>query len=321
MFPIPQLSTPTNGATIFQFVILGIVLCHSDFPEVVAVLSGRPVLQIRGGNPQAESDNLDIPSRWVEVQGLNIHYKCFGKGAPVILIHGSGNDWHEWQENFAYLAEGFHVYALDMPGFGMSQPLDTPLSLPWSVSFPANFMDMMGIPRAHLIGHSLGGIVALAFALDSPTRLLKLVLIDSAGLGELDIKAHLLLLIIRGVRRLTTKEQCPRFAYTPGTRRLLLNRLQDLRPSIMLVWGQHDPYLPVSQAELAHLLIPDSTLCIFPDCGHAPQRERSEEFNSLICQFLSNDGNQGNENASIPSELKQLNCSRSSFRTWGAAVM
>lgn len=131
-------------------------------------------------------ENLEFPSHWTEVQGLNIHYKCLGKGLPVILIYGNGNDWHEWQENLAFLAPSFHVYAPDMPGFGLSQSPNKPLSPAWSVSVLKDFMEAIGISAAHIIGHSLGGMVTPSFALAFPERVMKLALIDSIGFGKID---------------------------------------------------------------------------------------------------------------------------------------
>lgn len=130
------------------------------------------------------------------MQGLDIHYKCLGKGASVILVHGGANDWHEWQKNIAFIARSFRVYAPDLPGFGLSQSPSTPVSLSWAVSFLRDFMDTLGITAAHLIGHSLGGMVALAFALDFPERVNKLVLTDSAGLGEISQEGWLRLFLI-----------------------------------------------------------------------------------------------------------------------------
>ncbi len=66
-------------------------------------------------------DNSEFPSCYATVAGLRIHYKCLGTGPPVLLVHGGGNDWHEWKKNLAFIAQKFQVIALDLPGFGLSQ--------------------------------------------------------------------------------------------------------------------------------------------------------------------------------------------------------
>ncbi len=244
-------------------------------------------MRTKGQSRRESSDALGIPGQRLRVQGLDIHYKRLGEGRPVILIHGIGGDWREWQENVSDIALDHAVFALDMPGFGLSQPFDQPLSLPWSVAFLTDFMDLLEIPRASMIGHSLGGIVALAFALSWPDRVSRLALVDSVGFGEMDVKAQLYLPILRKAEKLIGKKQYPRITPMSGQDRLaILRQLSGLKPDTVIMWGQNDPYLPVSQAELAHSLIPSSTLHVFSGCGHAPHRESPEGFNQLIRQFL-----------------------------------
>lgn len=233
-------------------------------------------------------DNLTIPSYWLEVDGLNIHFKCLGKGLPVILLHGGANDWHEWEKNLAFLAKGLRVYALDLPGYGLSESPNILVSPSWFRSFLSRFMEALGLREAHLIGHSLGGTIALAFALDFPERVKKIVLVDSASLGEISRKGQLILFLIKGIKRMAGKEKKkPKFETSPTDDWLLTNRLPELKPSVMIVWGENDPYLPVSQARLAHHLIPNSQLHVFPRSRHAPHRERPDKFNHLVYQFLT----------------------------------
>lgn len=235
---------------------------------------------------QTLRDVSEFPSYQTKVQGLDIHYKCLGKGPTVILLHGSDNDWHEWKKNLVSLAQNFHVYAPDLPGFGLSQAPEMPLSAPWGVSFLKNFMEALNIDSTHLIGHSLGGLLALSFALDSPERVKKLVLVASAGLGEMKSTGQVRLFLTREIKRLFGKEKSSKYQNTSENGWLLIHRLPELAPETAVVWGDWDPYLPVSQAKLAYGLIPHCQLFIFRRCGHAPQRERAEAFNTLVCRFL-----------------------------------
>ena len=149
-------------------------------------------------------------------------------------------------------------------------------------------MDALDIKNAYLIDHSLGGTIALALALDYPERVRKVVLVSNGGFrGEISRKGQLLLSIIRGIKRLVGKEKSPKYDISSIDDWLVVNRLHELKPQVMIVWGERDPYLPISQARLAHSLIPDCQLYIFPGCRHAPQRERPEKFNKLVCHFLN----------------------------------
>jgi pimeloyl-ACP methyl ester carboxylesterase len=229
---------------------------------------------------------LDDHSYWTKVQGLDIHYKRLGKGQPVIFIHGAANDWHEWKKNLAFLAQNFQVYALDLPGYGQSQPADVPVSPAWAASFLSDFMKVLDLSSAHIVGHSMGGMVAMVFALDHAEMVNKLVLVNSGGLGDLSRRGWLILQLTKIPKKLLGKEKNK---YLKSTKDdwIFIKRLPDIKPKTMVIWGDKDIYLPVSQAKLAHSLIPDCKLHIFPQCGHAPQRESVDEFNNLIYQFLS----------------------------------
>lgn len=233
---------------------------------------------------------LELSSCWVEVAGLNIHYKCLGKGEPLILLHGGGNDWHEWRPNIAVLAKDFRVYALDLPGFGLSQSPDMPVSPSWCVSFLKYFMDALGITRTYLIGHSMGAMISIVFSTQHPEYVNKLTIIDSAGLGEIDQKVRLLLSVFKITDKLRGQRRGPKFVSGSIEDWMVIDLLPQIKCPVLIVWGQNDRYLPVSQARLANSKIPGSRLLIFPHCGHAPQRECKEEFNELIVQFLMDQG-------------------------------
>lgn len=233
-------------------------------------------------------DYTDIPSRWIRVDGLNIHYKCLGKGPPLILIHGGGNDWHEWQKNIAFLAASFQVCALDFPGFGLSETPAAGFSRPWTVHFMKHFMDNLGIDRADLIGHSMGAVIAISLAAQYPECVNRLVLVDAGGLGKFSPPVRLVVSAFRTIDHYLGKKRGPK--YMDGSKEedwLILDELAKIQSPALIVWGQNDIYLPLSKARLAHSLIVDSQLCVFPHCGHAPQREHSVKFNNLILQFLA----------------------------------
>lgn len=219
--------------------------------------------------------------------GLNIHYKCLGKGPPVVFVHGGGNDWHEWKKNLAFIAQRFQVYAPDLPGFGLSQPPETPVSPTWSIGFLKNFLDSLGINNTHLVGHSMGAMMSIAFAASYPKSVKKLILIDASGLGKLSRMGWLLLSIFRTIDRWQGKKRGPKYSVRPIEKWQVLDELTKIKSPTLIVWGRNDIYLPVSHSRLAHTLVPDSQLYIFPCCGHAPQRKYSTRFNSLIMQFLA----------------------------------
>src|SRR5499427_4626603 len=97
----------------------------------------------------------------VTVLGFKLHYLEAGRGAPVVLLHGLGGDGSRWGPNIEPLARDFHVFALDQIGFGES---DKPLAnyhTGMLAEFLVGFLKAAGIPKASLVGNSMGASVAL----------------------------------------------------------------------------------------------------------------------------------------------------------------
>lgn len=103
---------------------------------------------------------------------------------PILFIHGFGGDSNSWLFNLAALSEGRAAYTLDLPGHGKSSKAVADGSLIALASIVRNFMDSVGIEKAHLIGHSLGAAIALQIAQTDETRAASLTLIAPAGLAE-----------------------------------------------------------------------------------------------------------------------------------------
>lgn len=123
--------------------------------------------------------------RYIQVGGINTRYWALGEqGSSVILLHGIGASVEDWLLNVHVLAERHRVYALDMVGFGRSDKPSAPYTVSYMAQFVKDFMDCLGIDRAHLVGHSMGGGVALQFVIRFPEKVQKLVLAASAGLGK-----------------------------------------------------------------------------------------------------------------------------------------
>lgn len=116
-------------------------------------------------------------------QGI-VHYEVYGRGRPVILLHGWLGSWGLWQETMAYLGQYYRTYALDFWGFGESGKKRNTYMVTDFVSLVDQFMDKLGIIRAPLVGHSMGGTVSLSVALQYPERAQKVVIIGSPIVGS-----------------------------------------------------------------------------------------------------------------------------------------
>lgn len=123
-----------------------------------------------------------LPVRHVEVDGVDVAYvDSGGDGPPIVFVHGLSSYLGFWEYQIPAFAQGHRVLALDLPGFGASGRPDAPYTPPWYAGVVADWMVTVGVPRATLVGHSMGGQIALTMALDHPERVERLVLSAPAG--------------------------------------------------------------------------------------------------------------------------------------------
>jgi len=116
-------------------------------------------------------------------QGI-VHYEVYGRGRPVILLHGWLGSWGLWQDTMAYLGKYYRTYALDFWGFGESGKKRESYSVQDFVSLVDQFMEQLGIAQAPLVGHSMGGTVSLSVAIQYPERVRKVVVVGSPITGS-----------------------------------------------------------------------------------------------------------------------------------------
>lgn len=126
----------------------------------------------------------ELQRRFVEIDGIRTHYLVVGDGRPVVMLHGNGESVADWSRTFPHPASGLRVYAIDLPGAGDSDKPTFDYSAEGLADFVTRFLDALVIDRPALVGHSLGGLVALMIALRQPERVAALTLIDSTGLGK-----------------------------------------------------------------------------------------------------------------------------------------
>jgi 4,5:9,10-diseco-3-hydroxy-5,9,17-trioxoandrosta-1(10),2-diene-4-oate hydrolase len=261
-------------------------------------------------------DGVSLRPENVKVGQLDIHYLTGGEGEPLVVIHGGGDSGRAWLENAAELSKNYQVYLPDLPGFGHSKAIDEDFELSSYVTFIEDFSRSLGLGHFHLIGHSLGGGIALNYALKFPHKIKRLVLISSLCLGrEIALWSRILSLpifyriakktivsVFRAIGWLVKKINYPLEKVTPpslfrmsigksimtikGQTTVLANQLSELLMPTLLVWGDKDPIVPVRHAILAAERIPNCQVRVFQDSGHSVYRHRIREFSDLMVRFL-----------------------------------
>ena len=283
---------------------------------------GREDVQRAAEEAKAASTE-EVEEKDVDVGGIMTHCLVTGPiNAPhVIFVHGLGGSLATWSLNLPAFAAQFRICALDLVGAGSSAKPAIDYSVPALAEFLARFLDVLGPDwrRVSIVGHSLGGAVALAFARSHPARLERLVLVDSAGLGpEIDrtvlglmhseptlenLRAELACFFANpGLVQQALVEQLYQQRMQPGAQEALVSTanaafgdgqqlidlhdtLRGLNSPVLLVWGEADVVIPVTHAQEAKRAS-QSRLEVFAGCGHCPHIERADTFNQLVQSFL-----------------------------------
>ena len=120
----------------------------------------------------------------IQVDGVSTRYLTAGKGPPLVLLHGAGDNARDWSWVLPLLGRSHQVLAPDLPGYSSGRGPIADYSPPRLAHFVARFLDAVGLDRAAVAGNSLGGLAALQLALSHPERVTALCLVGSAGLGR-----------------------------------------------------------------------------------------------------------------------------------------
>lgn len=248
------------------------------------------------------------------------------QGEAVVLVHGLGrNGARDWARVVPALAPHYDVFALDLPGFGASDKGNELYS-------PENYvrvLDTVVAPRVgrpfHLVGHSMGAAISLAYAAEHPQRLKQLVLADMAGVLLGSVYAESLAKVGVGqktglpedtpwldsaLRRLMSRvDALPvpsnMVLRTPVLRQQLLrgdpnliaafalgehdfsDALRRVAMPTLLIWGSEDRIAPLRTANLAAALIPQARLELVPGAAHTPMFDQRDRFNGLLLEHLA----------------------------------
>jgi pimeloyl-ACP methyl ester carboxylesterase len=260
-----------------------------------------------------------------DANGIKTNYLEAGTGDPVVLIHGSGpgvTSYANWRLVLPALAENFRVVAPDMVGFGFSE---RPANIKYGVQTWADqvvgLMDTLELPKAHLVGNSFGGAIALRVASQHPDRVGKLVLMGSMGVPfpiteglervwgyepsfenmrkVLDVFAYSRDLVNDELAEVRYRSSIqPGFqesfaAMFPAPRQRWVEAMctpeDDIRRlphRALIVHGREDQVIPVQTSLRLMELIDNADLSVFSHCGHWSMIERTKDFNRNVSEFF-----------------------------------
>jgi pimeloyl-ACP methyl ester carboxylesterase len=270
----------------------------------------------------AAAQELRPVAKDATVFGYKLHYLEAGRGEPVILLHGSGGEGARWMPTIQGLAGNFRVIALDQIGFGQS---DKPLTIYHTgvfAGFLAQFMKEIGVPKATIMGQSMGAGVTLYMAVHHPEMIERIVLVDGGGYrspadpppaptnwhsrqitnaGTLEESReymeklfydHSLVtdelvehnLRLRLVSAFTAESMAT--ASERGLGGVSEAEVRAIKAPTLLIWGMNDPLSSVANAEKLNGAIKNSRKVLFDKAGHYPFLEHTDRFNQVVLEFL-----------------------------------
>jgi pimeloyl-ACP methyl ester carboxylesterase len=245
-----------------------------------------------------ETESVRLQRRRARVGPATIAYEVAGDGPPVVLVHGLSGSSRWWRRNIGALTPYRCVYVVDLIGFGASRARHK-FMLAEAAGYLLQWMELLGLEQASLIGHSMGGLIAAEMAADAPERVDRLVLVDPAALPfDMDYRAHALSLI-RELRYLSPSFLPVLLADAVRAGPLTLWRaatgllLADLRPKLaqiraptLAIWGEHDALVPLETAGQLARYLRYEELVVIKDAGHVPMWDCPRAFNRALVEFL-----------------------------------
>jgi pimeloyl-ACP methyl ester carboxylesterase len=263
-----------------------------------------------------------LSEKSIQVGEHTIVYLEGGKGESILLVHGFGADKDNWNLFSRHLTKTYHVIAPDLPGFGESSKIwSDQYTIAAQVERVHEFAKEIGLKKFHLVGNSMGGLIAGVYAAMYPDEMITLVLLDPAGVAgrepnefSRELEKGNNPLIVKSVSEYdklldftffkppfmpaTLKSYFADIAVqrkdfykkvfieaTPGNQ--LEAVMARIRAKTLILWGDNDRVLSVSSAQVLQKGIKHSKVIVLKDCGHMPMLEKAEETARHYLEFIS----------------------------------
>jgi abhydrolase domain-containing protein 6 len=300
------------------FLIAIVLILYLVFPRFLFDRARKALRRIGGVRVRV----VDVGGvRWPYLEGGNPN------GPPLVLVHGYGGDKDNWVFLAPHLKAEYRLIFPDMPGFGENiRDPARDYDMKMQSARLRDFLDALGLATCHLGGNSMGGCIALRFAIDFPGRLSSLTLFNNAGvLGTKDSELQQLfdadptrnplvpcnaddfdrLMAFIAVKPRPIPGQFKKILYADFDRnRALLDKiffgmanelldspyngeLGQVRAPTLIIWGRQDRLIHVSCAEVQHAAIADSEIAIFDHLGHVPMVEDPAACAAVQRPFLA----------------------------------
>lgn len=251
----------------------------------------------------------------IEAGDLSIGYAERGSGEAIVFLHGVGTDKELWADQLAYFSQRRRAVAIDYPGYGESDAPPHELRREQIAGYITGALNSLGIERAHVVGLSMGGVIALEMWRQRPERLLSLTLADTFAKhpeGEAILERSLRLAATVTMRELAESRITALLqpAATPAMKQIVIENMARINPrayawAARAVWsadytadvkrietptlilvGEHDAVTPIALSQELQRSIPHARLQVIPAAGHLSNFDNPVAFNSAVTEFL-----------------------------------
>lgn len=242
----------------------------------------------------------------IVIDGGLVHYEAFGRGTPVLFLHGWLGSWRYWMRTMEEVADRYRTYALDLWGFGDSDKSKPRYSVPDYVALIDSFANNMGIHNAPIIGHALGACVAIEYAVQYPDRMDKIMVVSLPMNGDtisrrlIDFGNNSMLAKMMWWRQITHKE-VQKEAEKTGEGAISLSvesvaqidtagRIQAIGRGeiamLLAVYGERDDLVDPGPTRALNGNWPTVRPIGLSNSKHFPMLDEASKFNRLLKDFL-----------------------------------
>lgn len=247
---------------------------------------------------------------YITINNQNVYYQKLGKGPDLIMLHGWKQDVSTFHDIAQTLKEDFTLYLIDLPGFGRSENPKKPFYVSDFAEIVKRFIKKQKLKKPNLLGHSVGGNIAIKFASENGDLIDKLVLENSSGIRPKKTFFRNIIYICAKIFKylipnfFSLKSKIRKWLYrklesdylNAGLLKNTLTNILDedlssvlskIKNHTLIIWGEDDEQVKLKYGKMFYRLVPNSKFETLEKTGHFPHTENPQKFLYYVTDFLS----------------------------------
>ena len=239
------------------------------------------------------------------VDDIIANYEIIGENNKntILILHGWRRNLNDWTNVGKALSNKYRVILLDLPGHGSTLSASRPFDTLEYANFVNKFLEKIGVNKAILIGHSLGGKIALVISSESK-KVNKLIVVAASGLADKPVSTLIKISLAKILKKLplpqtiithfvlilASRDYKTAGDLLPSFKKIVNEKVDDYARRItiptLIIWGENDKEVPISSAKKFRELIKNSHIRVVWGAGHHPHLEKPDKFLALLNEYL-----------------------------------